>query len=242
MVTTGLFRRATAISAVALMLPTVASAQDRAVFDLTLRGISAGSLTVEGKIEGAGYTASGTLKSGGILGALKKVRYDAAVSGGLAKGVFAPARYTEQADTGKRQSEVVMTYKAGTPVVDSYNPPRKQRDYDIDPAQQTGTVDPLTALFAVLRDIPEAEACTANLVLFDGRRRSQVALTPAETKSDKVTCAGEYRRIAGFSSDDMAEKTRFPFTLTYAPNGDGTLRVVEVSMDTLYGKGALKRR
>jgi hypothetical protein len=244
MTSTGLFRHAAAVTALALSLPAAAAAaqQERAVFDLSLRGISAGRLTVEGKVEGNRYSATGTLQSGGILGALKKVRYDAAVLGGISGSRFSPARYTEQADTGKRQSEVVMTYKAGVPGVETYKPPRQPRDYDIDPARQQGTVDPMTALFAVLRDTPAADACTARLVLFDGRRRTQVALAPAGTKGDKITCAGEYRRLEGFSPDDMQEKTRFPFTLTYAPAGNGTLRVVEVSMDTLYGKGALKRR
>ena len=40
----------------------------------------------------------------------------------------------------------------------------------------------------------------------------------------------------------MAEKTRFPFTLTYAPGPGGQMQVQEVTMDTLFGKGRLVRR
>ena len=114
-----------------------------------------------------------------------------------------------------------MAYKAGVPQVKSYNPPRPPRAEDISPATQGGTVDPLTALFAVLRTVPEAEACMAKLVMFDGRRRSQVVLTAPQRTDDGITCRGEYRRLEGFSPEDMAEKSRFPFTLTYRAAGDG---------------------
>jgi hypothetical protein len=40
----------------------------------------------------------------------------------------------------------------------------------------------------------------------------------------------------------MAERTTFPFTLTYKPAGNGRMRVTEVAMETIYGKAAMKRR
>ncbi|WP_415182091.1 DUF3108 domain-containing protein [Phaeovulum sp.] len=236
-------RRFVGVIAVAV-LPVVAMAQqvDNAVFDLTLRGLTAGQLHVNGKLVGNAYAAKGVLQSSGLLGMVRKVRYDASVSGRYAGGKYTPVSYAEKADTSKRQSESVMAYRAGVPQVTTYNPPRDPRPGDVDPATQGGTIDPLTALYAVVRDVPAAEACTLKVTLFDGRRRSQVVLSPAETAGKGVTCAGEYRRLAGFSDKEMAEKVRFPFRLTYAPAGQGMLRVVEISMDTLYGKGALKRR
>ena len=211
-------------------------------FDISIKGLTAARLLIEGSADGQGYKAGGFLKSAGLLGWVKKIRYDASVAGRIKAGRYVPQRYSEKADTGKRQSEAVMAYKAGVPQVKSYNPPRPPRAEDINPATQGGTVDPLTALFAVLRTVPEAEACTARLVMFDGRRRSQVVLTAPERTGDGITCKGEYRRLEGFSPEDMAEKSRFPFTLTYRAAGEGLVRVEEVSMDTLYGKGRMIRR
>ena len=57
-----------------------------------------------------------------------------------------------------------------------------------------------------------------------------------------LTCTGEYRRLEGFSAEEMADKSRFPFSMTYAPLPDGRLRVTEIAMDTIYGKGRLTRR
>ncbi|MEI2807752.1 DUF3108 domain-containing protein [Albidovulum sp.] len=220
-----------------------ADQQDNAVFDLTLRGLYTGTLSVAGAIEGKSYAASGMLKSGGLVALVRKVRYDARARGSLSKGRFTPARYEEDADTGKRQSQSVMDYRAGVPQVKVYTPPKPPRPGDVDPATQGGTVDPLTAAYAALRDVAPAEACRLKLVLFDGRRRSQVVLADPKPASDGgLTCTGEYRRLEGFSAEEMADKSRFPFTLTYAPLPDGRLRVMEISMDTIYGKGRLTRR
>ena len=237
------FRLTTAALALCLLAqPLAADQTDVAVFDISIRGITAATLTLGGAIKANGYAASGTLKSSGILGLLKKIRYDAKANGTVTNGRFTPSRYTETADTGKRQSEAVMAYKRGVPQVKSYQPPRPPRPDDIAPATQSGTVDPLSALYAVLRDVPAAEACKLRVFLFDGRRRSQVVLASPQASGDGVTCRGEYRRLDGFSPEDLAEKSRFAFALTYGPAAKGWVHVTEISMDTLYGQGRMIRR
>ena len=234
------------IAAVAVILAAggaAAGQQDSAIFDLTLKGLHTGTLSVSGAIEGRSYAASGVLKSGGLVALVRKVRYDARARGTVVNGTFTPTRYEEDADTGKRRSQSVMDYKAGVPQVKVYNPPKAPRPGDLDPATQGGTVDPLTAAYAALRDVAPEEACKLKLVMFDGRRRSQVVLTdPKPASGGGLTCSGEYRRLEGFSAEEMADKSRFPFIMTYAPLPDGRLRVMEISMDTIYGKGRLTRR
>lgn len=215
---------------------------DSAVFDLTLKGIHAGTLSVSGAVNGESYAVNGVLKSGGLVALVKKVRYDARSQGSFADGRFTPSRYEEDADTGSRQSQSVMEYSAGVPQVKKYNPPRKKKDKGVDPTTQGGTLDPLSALYAALRDVPEDQACNLAVYMFDGKRRSQVALGEPVPEGEGIACPGEYRRLEGFSKKEMAEKSRFPFTMHLEPTGDGMMRVMEVSMDTLYGKGSLKRR
>lgn len=225
-----------------LALGGAAQAQtDQAVFDLTIRGLGAGSLSFTGTMANGTYEVTGRLKSGGVVGVLRKVSYDAQAQGAVAADRFVPVSYAEKADTGKRSSESVMTYAGGVPQVKTYNPPRPPRAEDIDPATQGGTLDPLTALYATLRDVDPGQECTVSVRMFDGRRASQLTLGRPEARGDRVVCRGEYRRVGGFSAQDMAEKTRFSFSLTYAPV-DGRMRVIDVSMDSLYGKARLKRR
>lgn len=234
----------TLLVALALLGPAAVQAQQKqsATFDVSLKGITAGVLVFAGTIDGKGYAVSGKLESTGLVGAIRKVRYDAKSQGSVSGSKFTPTRYEEKANTGKRQSDAVMEYKSGVPQVKAYDPPRTPSDRDVDPATQKGTVDPLTALFVVLRDVPAAEACRTKLFMFDGQRRSQVVLSSPRTGGDTITCAGEYRRLEGFSEKEMAEKQRFPFELTYEPIDGGMVRVVEVAMDSLYGRAAFTRR
>ena len=229
-------------AALTVTRPAAADQTDSAVFDLSLRGIHAGTLSIGGAIKGTRYVVSGVLKSGGLVALVRKVRYDARASGTVIDGRFTPNRYEEDADTGKRQSQSVMDYRNGIPQVKTYNPPRPPRNGDIDPATQCGTVDPLTVLYAALRDVPQTEVCTLRVFMFDGRRRSQVVLAAPQKAGDTVTCLGEYRRLEGFSEKEMAEKQRFPFRLIYRLADNGMMRAEEIVMDSLYGKGRLKRR
>ena len=234
---------AAALAAVlALSSPALAARQDTGSFDLEIRGINVGVLVFNGTSDTASYAVAGRLESTGLAAFVRKVRYDASVTGRLSGGKFVPSQYSEVADTGKRQSESVMEYRSGVPQVKKYAPPRDPSPTDIDPATQGGTLDPLTALFATLRDVPVADACKLSVYMFDGKRRSSIALAAAEVDGETITCAGEYRRLEGFSAKEMAEKQRFPFRLTYAPADAGFVRVVSVSMDSLYGRASLTRR
>ncbi|HBD89673.1 MAG: hypothetical protein A2092_11905 [Rhodobacteraceae bacterium GWE1_64_9] len=236
-------RAAVVALTLALGLATPLAAEE-ARFDLVLRGITAGSLSWSGSgTPGGTYSVAGRLKTSGLAAMLKRLRYDAQAKGQItAQGDFQPASYVEDADTGRRQSQSQITYAKGVPQVTQSKSDRKPRPWDIDAAGQTGTVDPLTAMFAALRDVAPGKECGVNLQVFDGRRASAVSTAAPSRQGDRVVCAGEYRRIAGFSPEDMAEKTRFPFTLTYAPAADGKMRVIEVSMESLYGKARLVRQ
>ena len=217
-------------------------AEDPVVFDLSIRGIRAGTLSFSGQATDGRYAVSGRLESAGLVSLVRQVRYDGQAEGSLQQGRFTPARYREQADTGKRQSESVMEYRRGIPQVKVYNPPRDLGSDGIDPATQGGTVDPLTALFATLRDVAPGEACNRTLTMFDGKRRSELVLGAPAAVEAGIACPGEYRRLAGFSADDMAEKSRFPFTVRLVPGVSGLMQVEEVTMESIYGNARLKRR
>jgi hypothetical protein len=226
----------------AVLAASSSRADDPVVFDLSIRGIRAGTLSFSGQATDGRYTVSGRLESTGLVGLVRQVAYDGTAEGSLLQGRFTPARYREQADTGKRQSEAVMEYRRGVPQVKVYNPPREPGSDGIDPATQGGTVDPLTALFATLRDVAPGEECNRTLMMFDGKRRSQLVLGAPSAIKGGTACPGEYRRLAGFSADDMAEKTRFPFLVRLGPAKSGLMQVEEVTMESIYGNARLKRR
>ncbi len=237
-----MWRRLAVAVLAAVFAASSAAAEAPVVFDLSIRGIRVGTLSFSGEATAGRYAVSGRLESAGLAGLVRRVRYDGQAEGSLRQGRFTPARYREQADTGRRQSQAVMEYRRGIPQVKVYNPPRDLQPDGIDPATQGGTVDPLTALFATLRDVPPGKECNQTLTMFDGKRRSQLVLgTPATVKGG-VVCPGEYRRLAGFSARDMAEKARFPFTLRLGLAETGLMQVKDVTMESIYGNARLKRR
>lgn len=211
-------------------------------FDVVFRGIVAGRATWRAKEAPGAYAVSALLQSTGLLRLVADVRYVAEVTGARRGEKFLPLRYREEANTGQRQQAAVMRFRGGVPVVEKVEPPQPPGPNDLDPAKERGVVDPLTALYTLLRDVPTDRACTARATVFDGRRRSQVTLASPRPNGDRIVCAGEYRRLAGFTEFEMRERERFPFQLAYAPDGNGGLRVVEVTIDTVYGQARLVRR
>ena len=232
---------AMAAASIAIAVPAAAEGASSGTFDLDIKGFRAGVLQFNGTSNGSSYAVTGRLESTGLAAMIRKIRYDAKSSGRFSSSRWTPSRYEEQADTGKRQSQSRMEYSGGVPT-EMIKESREGRPNYVDPATQGGTVDPLTALYATLRDVAPAEACNLKLVMFDGARRSQITLAAAKTAGDTITCAGEYRRLAGFSDKEMAEKQRFPFELTYGTADEGMVRVVSVTMDSLYGRASLTRR
>ncbi len=76
-----------------------ADQKDSAVFDLTLKGIHAGTLSISGAIEGHSYAVSGVLKSGGLVALVRKIRYDARAYGTFAERPLHPVAATRRTPT-----------------------------------------------------------------------------------------------------------------------------------------------
>lgn len=212
-----------------------ARAQD-VTFDVTLAGVRVAEMTVDGKTADGRYGVAVTIRSEGLAGVVKRIRFESRADGRVASGGFVPARYREQADTGRRQSQVEMVYDGGVPRVVTYTSPRPDDADLLDPATQGGTLDPATALFAGLRDLSAGQGCTTEFTVFDGRRRAVYSLA-----GDGTTCTGSYRRVAGYSPAEMAERSSFAIEVTYALAG-ARLQVVAASVQTIYGKVRLNRR
>ena len=217
-------------------------AQERLRFDVLFSGLKAGELEIAGRIENGRYSVAGRVESTGLVGFVRKVRYDATTRGRVQSGRFVPELYTERADTGQRKSEAEMAYRRGVPQVKVYRPAREMDPDGVDPATQGGALDPLTALFDVLRARPGDAACSTSSRTFDGQRAARVDVERVAAGEGTLVCQGNYQRIAGYSEEEMAERRVFPFTLTLARNGGGAYEVRTVELQSLFGRTRLIRR
>ncbi len=228
--------------AMAAPAPSFAGASDTGTFDIYIRGIRAAVLKFNGAERNGRYAAAGKLESAGVVGLLFKVEYDAASKGSVRGSTYVPSRYSEVANTGKRVSESVMEYKSGVPQVKTYKPAREVKEGDVKPSTQKGTIDPMTAIYAALRDVPKDQICALNVKMFDGARRSQITFSNPVAKEDGFVCDAEYRRLKGFTAAEMAERSKFPFNVHYEQLESGDYRVTKISMATLYGSAVMNRR
>ena len=223
------------------LLPATASAADRieALYDIAIRGFRVGELRLTSEEASGRYSVAAAVDSTGAVGFFRPFSYRARSWGAVRDGLPAPDRYTETADTGRRQSEAELAYDAGVPTVVRYGSPRPPGADSPDPRTQGGTLDPLSGIWAVLRG---PSACGRTLVVFDGARRSHVRLGAASPVDGGVACTGEYRRLKGFTADELSRHVAFPMTVIYAPDAEGVMRARRVEVQSVYGLATVDRR
>ena len=159
------------------------------------------------------------LQSGGSGGLVRKVRYDAKVKGRVSQGPLQPDRLSRKGRYRQARSpRSEMAYKGGVPQVCPI--PRRAIPAPMTwpPSTMGGTVDPLTALYAVLRDVPRGRNATCRCQ--DVRRPPQQPdLAWANPRpGDTVACSGEYRRSRGSAPRKWPKRCAFPLRLTYCPD------------------------
>ncbi|MFD0858571.1 DUF3108 domain-containing protein [Roseovarius aquimarinus] len=224
-------------------LGAVAPAEEtRQVWDVRLLGLPVGKMQFAAREASGGYAVRGTFRTGGV-GSIVDAGFDLSAAGRLRGGALAPSRYDERIDTGSRSSTVELRYAGGVPRIAGGTVAEEvAADPEaLDPAQQGGTVDPLTALWGVLRDRPADSVCRNDVSIFDGQRRSRITMTGREAgENGATTCTGAYTRVAGFSASEMKRQSVYPFAVSYMPAG-GAMRATALHVRSSYGAAEMTR-
>ncbi|MCV6584586.1 MAG: DUF3108 domain-containing protein [Marinibacterium sp.] len=203
-------------------------------------GVKVGEMALGGNENGSTYKVVSEFTTTGLAGAVAGVRFVLNAQGRIRDGRFLPQSYSEDMDTGERESRARLTYRNGVarasgPDVDA-NRARKVSD-----EQQRGAADPLTALYRVFRSQPESELCGFTQKIFDGDRLTQFSFGAPQRDGDRVVCRGEFRRLAGYKPEDLA-KGPFALTARYDAAGDGRMRLQQLRADTIYGPATVTRK
>ena len=212
---------------------------DAATYDLSIAGMRLGSVQVSGRQEGARYSAAGRVTPNAVVGAVTGYAFDGRASGTVAgDGRLIPDRFVADSSSPRAKRRTEIEWRDGAPVRVSVEPPRRR---PADPSQVVGALDPVSAGFAILRDNPPERICNARFDVFDGSRRSRLSLGEAQARDGGYVCAGVYARVEG-ESHSLSNQDEYPFTLTFAPNGDGTVRLVRIETQTRLGLAVVTRR
>ncbi|MBF9030224.1 DUF3108 domain-containing protein [Rhodobacterales bacterium HKCCE3408] len=230
------------LAGVALVIATGASAQTyRQDFDVRWNGLRVARLVLAVRDEEAAYALAGRAESTGMAAIFRSVRAEMSAQGSFDGDRPRPFAYSEDLDTGRRASTVTLSYRDGVPEIVARNPDGPPEPWDIDPADQSGTIDPLSALFSLVRPRAAEATCGWSEDVFDGRRRSRLMLGTAEPSADGISCPGLYERIAGFRPEELADRTDFPFRATFREGPDGLWVLTGIELQSLYGPVEISR-
>lgn len=231
------------VLALALLTAPLARAETtEARFAMTILGVTAGHMDLSGRIENGRYSVTAQMRSTGLMRAVRSFAYRGASQGRFVQGQFRPERHEGRGSGGNRGSELEIAYRDGVPQILRYVSEREDGPDTPSPDSQRGTLDPLTTLFAVLRDVPGDALCGQQIAHFDGRRSSRIAMRPAPPEDGRRVCLGEYRRLQGYTPKELAERPRVAFRVEYSPRADGLWQVETLSFRSPYGPAALDRR
>ena len=208
-----------------------------AVYDVLFKGIRVGILEISGQSSTSRYQAHGKFRTTGVIAALKSVRFDLRSRGRVIGNRLAPLHYAEDVETGRRSSSVVMTYKKGIPIQTGGSIGEERVTVPLDPARQADTVDPMTALFILLKDQPDLQFCDGTQPIFDGARRTRMRLKSAGAN----TCTGQFERLAGYTPKQLQDRPRVDFEIAYQDAGT-VLQAREVVVRTKRGTVKIIRR
>jgi hypothetical protein len=215
------------------------AAAERAQFDFSIAGIRVGKMTFQSERSGANYAAASRIDAAGVLGALVTFFFDGRSTGSVSgNGTVVPATYRADSKSPRGPKRTEIDWKGGVPVKVSVEPPR---DSPPDPANQGGTLDPISAGLALLFDRTASDVCNATVDVFDGSRLSRLALGAPETTAGEIACGGTYARLEGEASS-MSSAREFPFRLVFHANGDGSAALMRIETSTDFGKAVLERR
>jgi hypothetical protein len=220
--------------------PSVAGLE--AVYDFYLGGIRAGKLTVGAAFGAESYYASSVLRTTGIVGFFFDLAFEAEVVGRIDTDGLFPVHYNSNSRDPKRQELVEISFADGTPISSRVEPARRVRPWSINPRDQRGTTDPLSAVLTAFTPGPADAVCEQRVDVYDGRHRFALEVGSPQTESHRIRCDAMYVRLAGYKPKWMGKRARRPFTVFFEQRDDGLFHVVRANGETSYGLAVLLLR
>ncbi len=128
-----------------------------------------------------GYQVRLRYRTVGLVGFFFHGQQEDHVSGVWHDGHPAPRLYRSDGVWHGTPHHLTMTYDDGRPELRTVLPPIRAHREPVPPAAQRGTIDTLSALVDLLRQIASTGGCTDHVRTFDGRRLSVIVARDAGT-------------------------------------------------------------
>ena len=224
--------------------PAVASGPRRLelTYEIYYGGFLSGSLDVTVDATEGRYQMASRLRSRGAIDMLIRFTASSESQGVLSAGRVAPRRYRTDNTWMGEARRVRSTYRPDGGVEAVAVPSAAEDDREeIPPAAARGSVDPLSAAFALARSAGAGAACTTEVRVFDGWRLYDLRLAyggEERLTGDRYTgparrCRVTFTRLGGRSQRPWLPRSVRPSTaeLWFAPVAEG-LPPVPVRLET----------
>lgn len=201
-----------AVLLASFLLPGMAGAQGmRAAYQAHVGGMSPLKGQAELVMEAGRYSLRIDAETDGFVGRLLSWQSRVTSLGTLARGVPRPELYELSSLWRGEPRDVTLRYDArGGVQVTAVPPPEEDEREPVPDELQRGTLDPVTAMLAVMLGAAEGRGCAGTMPVYDGRRRYDMVF--ADLGMDRIApsgysafsgaarrCQVTYKPIAGYS-------------------------------------------
>ena len=183
-------------------------------FDVTFVSIQIGTIALTARQREDQYFVVMKARSSGLGHVIRNFSISARTHGLNRNGTLRPRSFQEESNFGDTKRRQEIHYPRGIPVLIAREPPLDE-DEEVAVVEGPGTVDPLTAVYLLLNDVPSEELCDLSVEIFGGKRLSRLSLGRLTRNTRTTLCQGTYTRIDGYSPDELEDGKTTPFEVRY---------------------------
>lgn len=204
----------------------------RAEYALTVAGVTVMEAQVVFDIDGAGYRVETRTRSRGLATLVARGHSRALAEGAWRNGAAQPRRYETEGQWRGAARNVTLDYPGGSPRIRRLEPPEDMPRTPVPEEALPGTLDSLSILAMLAKQVGATARCDGRARMFDGRRLTDFAARTIGQTPEGLHCEIEARAIAGIPTDRDPTQARAPQLLQTwfvqpMPGGPAVPRQVE---------------
>jgi hypothetical protein len=195
-----------------LLLPSLAAAQPlRATYEVQAGGMTLLQLEAVVDLSGSGYRLETVMRTRGIAASFAPGEQSSRVAGAWAGLAALPGSFVSEGTWRGRMRRIALDWQGRDPRIRDLTPSETVEREPVPEDLLHGTVDLLSAIAVLARGVAETGRCEVTAPVFDGRRRSDFAVTTQGWErlapwrgawaGTALRCAVEGRQVAGFRRD-----------------------------------------
>jgi len=205
-----------------ILLPFAARAEPvQARYAAYAAGLNVINLDAGFDITPSAYRVQIVYRTAGTFGFMVRGQQDTTVQGQFVADRAVPQRFYSAGVMRGQQRLTVIDYAGGQPIVRQLVPPTGNEREPVPAELQRGTIDTLSAMAQLLRQVNDSRLCEGRVMTFDGRRLAELSahtvgeefLPPTRLSSytgNALHCEFEGRQFGGFMLDEDRERLQRP--------------------------------